>query len=503
MKRSTKMLVTLILTFIVFILLFLYIDPITSNYFIVGVYIINLIGWFSISISRKTQVSKLSWLLLISIIPFYGLLMYLMFGRGYRNPKRFKQKVKQNEDIYYKYMKNHDSFKDIYKNADYEDRVKLNIIKSLGNGPLYTNTMTKVLTNGNNKFPVLIESLENAREFIHFQYYIIREGDVANQIKDILIRKAISGVEVRVLYDDVGCIQLSKDYIKSLRDAGVKVAAFNKVNVHFLNDKINYRNHRKIVIIDGDIGFTGGLNIGDEYNHQDKYYGFWRDTHLYLEGPAVNNLQLIFAQDWEFTTGECLIEERYFKLNNSGIEENGLVQIVSDGPDVEKTIIKDIYFKLLTTASKSIWIATPYFIPDTDIMSALKTAARCGIDVKLLVPGKPDKKVVYMVTRSNYEELLEAGIKIYEYEDTFMHSKFLIIDGNIASIGTANMDFRSFHLNFEITAFLYNTNSVKELIGDFEYDLTQSIEVDYLKYKNRSYIYRVFEAIAKLFSPLM
>ncbi len=284
--------------------------------------------------------------------------------------------------------------------------------------------------------------------------------------------------------------------------AGVEIVPFFPVRFPVLNDRINYRNHRKIIIVDGNEGFVGGLNIGDEYLGKNPYYGFWRDTHLYLRGEAIQSLQLLFIQDWFYMTEETLQDQKFLSAEPVPVDR-GAIQLVAGGPDSKWETIKILYFAMISSARKSIWIATPYFIPDDDILAALKVAALAGLDVRLLVPSKPDKRTVFYASRSYFPELLEVGAKIYEYKNGFMHSKIVIVDSELASIGTANMDMRSFHLNFEVNAFLYDTSSVHELVRDFENDLLVSEEMDYEQFKNRAFVLRIIESTYRLLSPLL
>jgi len=286
--------------------------------------------------------------------------------------------------------------------------------------------------------------------------------------------------------------------------AGVEIVAFGPVHLPFLNNKFNFRNHRKIIVIDGYIGFMGGLNIGDEYLGRDKSFGFWRDTHLMIKGEAVRSLQLIFLQDWYYMTNKSLLSDEYLLacFPENGRKAGG-VQMIAGGPDNEWSVIKNIFFSMINTAKQSVWIASPYFIPDDDIFSAIKIAALSGIDVRILVPKKPDKRIVWFASRSYFPELLEAGVKIYEYEQGFMHSKFIIVDQEFASIGTSNMDMRSFHLNFEVNAFLYQTESTKKLVKEFLNDLESSHPLELEQFRKRRFGYRLLESTSRLLSPLL
>jgi cardiolipin synthase len=280
------------------------------------------------------------------------------------------------------------------------------------------------------------------------------------------------------------------------------VVTFFPVILPFLNNKLNYRNHRKIVIIDGKIGFVGGLNIGDEYLGKDTRYGFWRDSHVRLEGESVYLLQNIFLKDWFFVTEENIEGDSYYP---SLIEEPGeeLIQIASSGPDSDWESIWQMYFSIIATAQEKIYITSPYFVPDDSISMALKTAALSGLDVRILLPSRPDHQTVFWASRSYFQELLEAGVRFYLYQPGFVHAKILLVDGVVASIGTANMDIRSFQHNFEVNAIIYNSNSVYKLEEDFINDLMDSKELTLKEYKRRPWHHRILESVARLLSPLL
>lgn len=382
-------------------------------------------------------------------------------------------------------------------------RPLLQLAHRIGKSPVSLATESRVLTNGEETFSTIFEELEKATHHIHLEYYIVRHDEVGQKLKTILIEKAKKGVHVRFLYDAVGSWKLSKTYIQELRDAGVEMIPFSPVRLPFLSNTINFRNHRKIIVIDGTIGFVGGLNIGDEYLGKDKYFGFWRDTHLWIRGEAVRTLQLIFLQDWYYMTGKTLLTPEYLSPELVHYDGQGGVQLIAGGPDQKWEVIKHLYFAMITSAQRSIWIASPYFVPDEDILTALKIAALSGLDVRILAPKRPDKKIVFYASRSYFPELLEAGVKIYEYSKGFLHSKIMIVDGELASIGTANMDMRSFHLNFEVNAFLYHTDSTKKLVADFLKDLKEASPIDYETFQQRPLSIRVVESVSRLLSPLL
>ncbi|MED4455428.1 cardiolipin synthase [Metabacillus fastidiosus] len=460
---------------------------------------------FVIFLENRSPVQTMTWLVVLGGFPLVGFFFYLLFGRNIRKRRLFKQKALVDEKMFLEIEGNQSSYQDKISLMGDHQRLLFRLAHRLGHSPISFTTRTKALTNGVETFEHIFDEIKKAKKHIHLEYYIVRHDHLGQQLKNILIEKAKEGVEIRFLYDAVGSWKLSQRYIKELRQAGVEMVPFLPVRVPILNNKINFRNHRKIIVIDHSVGFVGGLNIGDEYLGKNKYFGFWRDTHLLIKGEAVRTLQMIFLQDWYYMTDEKLLYEKYLSIcKEVKVEEHtGGVQLIAGGPDNKWEVIKNLFFSMIMTAKKSIWIASPYFVPDEDILSALKISALSGIDVRLLVPNRPDKKIVFYASRSYFPELLEAGVKIYEYEKGFMHSKIVIVDHELASIGTSNMDMRSFHLNFEVNAFLYKTNSTQKLVDDYNEDIEQSKQIDFEDFQKRSIFQKIIESLSRLLSPLL
>jgi cardiolipin synthase A/B len=507
MKKRIQVIVVLgIIAAIMFI-----IKPYWENWLLGGLSILFSVTAFFIAflifLENRHPSKTITWLIVLVVFPVVGFIIYILFGQSYRKKRMFQEKAVQDEQAFIQFEGNRLVEEEKMKSMGEHQQLLFGLAHRLGKSPISFHTYTKVLTNGNETFNNIIEQLKQAKHHIHLEYYIVRHDELGNQIKTILIEKAKEGVEVRFLYDAVGSLKLSKQYIKELKEAGVKMAPFLPVRIPLLNNKINFRNHRKIVVVDGTCGFVGGLNIGDEYLGKNEYFGFWRDTHLYVEGEAVRTLQLIFLQDWFYMTDEKLLTAEYLSpkkiLNDENENSLGGVQMIASGPDHEWEIIKHLFFSMIISAKKSIWIASPYFIPDDDILTALKVASLSGIDVRLLVPERPDKKIVFYASRSYFPELLEAGVKIYAYQKGFMHSKLMIVDEELASIGTSNMDMRSFHLNFEVNAFLYRTTSTASLVKDYESDLKVSKEIHINEFKRRSLFQRIVESLSRFLSPIL
>lgn len=458
-----------------------------------------------IFLENSNPSKTIAWLLILFLVPVVGFIFYILFGQNVRKKKRFEKK----KDIDFKLLSQiaytqEKILNEIGLFGNDESMVKSRLIKLLlknSQAPFTVNNNTEVLTNGENTYSSIISELKKAKHHIHIQYFIIRNDNIGNQIKDILIEKVKAGVEIRLIYDSVGCWKLGKKYVKSLKEAGVEVHTFYPVIFPVLSRQLNYRNHRKIIVIDGKIGYLGGINIGDEYLGKNPNLGFWRDTHIKIEGEAIYSLQNIFLKDWYFVSNELIIDEKYYpNLEHYGEQ---LIQITSSGPDSDWESILQAYFTMISTAEKRIWITTPYLVPDESILMALKTASLSGIDVRIIIPSKPDHYLVYWASKANIEELLMAGVKVYTYEKGFIHSKILLVDGISASIGTANLDIRSFSINFEVNAFIYDNAVVKRLEDDFIMDTEDSKEVILEQHLKRGIYTKFREALGRLFSPLL
>lgn len=472
--------------------------------------VITLIAIVAVSLfilldNSRNPIKSISWLLVIIFIPVIGILLYFFIGRNYRKNKIFSRK--EISDL--QHIEKHLGSKIITKiNMEIPNHIKIkrkegiiNLLRNNNKAFLTFDNNVQVLNNGTETFNSILSALNSAQNHIHLEYYIIEDGLIANKIRDILIKKANEGVIVRLIYDDLGSWGLSNNYINSLKKAGVRVFPFMPVRFHRLATKINYRNHRKIVVVDGKIGFVGGLNIADRYLEEDLEIGFWRDTHLRIEGSAVETLQLVFLTDWYFVSDRIIDDSLYFPKHN--VSEECLVQIASSGPDSDWASIKQAFFYAISTAHKYIFISTPYFMPDESILMALKTASLSGVDIRILMPSKSDSHIAQWCSMSYIEELLEANIKIYVYKIGFTHSKLIIIDDIFSSVGTANMDIRSFDQNFEINALIYNEAIAISLKKSFKQDIKTSEQILLDNYSKRSNVHKFKESLARIVSPLL
>lgn len=471
---------------------------------IVIVYALMIIATvYTVLHERRDPVKAVSWIAVLILIPIGGLVVFLFFGQSYRKQKIFSRKEIKELALVENFSRS--QIKEIDDMTEESIIKNRHIIKLLLNNSKSLLTMDnemEILKNGAQTFDSIKQALRSAKSTIHLEYYIIEDDDLGNEIADILCERARQGVEVRVIFDDVGSWSLSRSYISRLRRAGVKIHCFMPVVFPWLTSKINYRNHRKIIVIDSEIGFTGGLNIADRYIHGTKR-GVWRDTHLRIEGSAVRMLQLTFITDWLFATKELLnYDEKYFpKTTFQGSKV--AMQIAVSGPDSDYATIMQAYFAAITNAKRHIYISTPYFLPNETILTALKVASLSGIDVRIMLPARSDSKMVHWASRSYFTELMEAKIKIYLYQDGFNHSKIVTIDGTFSSVGTANMDVRSFEDNFEITAMIYDQKVTEVLENQLSDDLGQCVRLNLHRWNARKHQDNFKESVARLFSPLL
>lgn len=459
---------------------------------------------FYILLENRDPQKTISWILIIALIPVVGILFYFIVGRNLRKEKIFSKKImadfEQIEKIKAAQVPN------ITKQIFQDDKnlaAKFGIINLLHNNNkalLTEHNKVLVLNNGTETFNAIFQAIENASHHIHLEYYIIEDDKIGNKVRELLIKKAKQGVIVRLIYDDIGSWDLTAEFLNSLREAGVEFFSFMPVKFYRFALKINYRNHRKIIIVDGQIGFVGGLNIADRYLNGAPDIGFWRDTHLRIEGDAVISLQYVFLMDWYFVSDQFVHDEVYFPDNK--IIEKCLIQIAASGPDSDWASIMQTYFYSITTAKKYVYISSPYFMPNESILTALKTVAMSGVDVRIILPSKSDSFISYWGSLAYVPELLETGIKIYVYEKGFTHSKVIIVDDILCSVGTANMDIRSFDQNFEINALIYNQTVSCSLKQSYFDDLGSCNQILYNDYLKRPFIAKLKESIAKVFSPL-
>lgn len=465
---------------------------------LISLVIINILFILAVIFTEHRRPhSAVVWTLILTLLPVIGMFLYIFFGRGFYP---YKNKVRDTDSPFYDYLSINK--KDILEEKNktvkrFRDLILFNLTNSES---IFSkdNTLT-LFTDAKEKYQSLFTDILNAKHSINIEYFIIRNDEVGRDFIGLLAMKAREGVKVNLIYDELATLRTNMKCFKPLIDAGGNVYRFfHSIGLNIL--KVNHRNHRKIAIIDGKCGYIGGMNIGLEYMGLKKLKP-WRDTHLKIEGSAVYSLQAAFLNDLIYS-GSVKAEalEEYFPKND--FPGNKCMQIISSNPALFKEEIKLSFLKLITGAKKSIYIQTPYFVPDRTLTDCLKTAALSGVDVRIMIPGKPDKKYIYYITLSHIDELLQAGVKFYIHKG-FLHSKTLIADCRVTSIGTANFDMRSFMLNYEVNAFIYDKDFSLKNLEAITKDMEKCTELTSMNFSKRSFLRKLAERILKLFSPLV
>ncbi len=440
------------------------------------------------------------------LIPVIGVISYIIFGQNYRKQKIFSRKglrdLTRMADLSTQQLQDFENL-DILENEKIKS--KSNIITLLlrnSKALLTKSNKVKVLFDGKATFDSILKAIANAADHIHMEFYRWESDQIGHKIKDALIKKAREGVKIRLIYDDVGSWKISKKYVRDLRNEGIQVKVFMPVRFPYFTSKVNFRNHRKIIVIDGILGYVGGLNIADKYIYGTKKLGAWTDTHLRIEGEAVKSLQTIFSMDWFFVSGNAIgSPNRYFPAHKT-TEEHQVMQITASGPDSDWASILQAYLAAITSARDYIYISTPYFSPTESILTALSTMALSGIDVKIILPAVSDSTVSYWNSFSYVREMLDAGIEVYLYQKGFNHSKLLLVDDIFSSVGTANLDNRSFDLNFEVNAHIYDEEINKILVKRFKQDLDASRKVNLSSWRKRPFKQKLKESLSRILGPL-
>ena len=479
-------------------------------YSTLALFTINILfGLFVVFFEKKNPGAIWAWLMVFLIVPCFGFMIYLILGFEGKKHKVFEAKYHNDISLHEQFVNKYPQFAQDekilntsesiipFKNTQYLNNF-ITMNKASGKSIYRQNNDIKLYHEGNSKFADLFQDIANAKHFIHIQYYIFRDDKLGTELMKLLADKAKEGLEVHVIYDGMGNYLNKPKFKRILTDAGGKLRIFLPPR----GVRVNFRNHRKIAIIDGAIGYVGGLNIGNEYIGKKKKFGFWRDTHIRVYGNAVKDLELRFIMDWNSTKGQKMeLKSMYFPSINP--TQNINMQIISSGPDTKWNNIHNSFFKMVTEANKYLYIATPYFVPDDSLLVALKSAALSGIDVRIIIPKKPDHLFVHSCSLSYMGELLEAGVRCYEYTKGFIHAKVMLMDGMVSTIGTANMDIRSFSLNFEVNSFIYDKDIGTELEKQFNIDFKYCSEITIDDYNKRSFFQKFKEAFSRLLSPLL
>ncbi|EGV42515.1 cardiolipin synthase [Bizionia argentinensis JUB59] len=458
----------------------------------------------------RSSTKALAYILFIVFLPIVGMIFYFSFGVNYRKRKLYSKKIVEDEQLRERITTKVNLYSEAVSNSGLipqKSKTLIEFIRRAGYSPLTANNEVKLLINGDEKFAVLLKELENATSHIHIEYYIYEDDITGNQVADILIKKSKEGVEVRFMYDDFGSHDLGKSFINKLEDAGIQTAPFYKIRWYAFANRLNYRNHRKIIVIDGKVGFVGGINMSDKYRndlHKENHL-YWRDTHLMIKGQATAYLQYLFMGDWNFCSATPFAYSESYFIDKTEQEHiiNEVVQIAASGPDSKQPVIFYSLLEAINSAKESIYITSPYFIPDESLMDALIIAIKGGLDVKILIPGISDSKIVNAAASAYYTELLQVGAKIYKYNKGFVHAKTMVIDDDVAIVGSANMDYRSFDLNFEVNAIVYSKNIAAQLTKAFNDDLKVSELIDVESWLSRPKYIHLWERLVRLLSPFL
>ncbi|MRI00743.1 cardiolipin synthase [Kriegella sp. EG-1] len=457
---------------------------------------VALIIVLSILLHGVRPSKTLAWLLTIFTIPVGGMLLYILLGRNRRKNKLLKRKKRFSINSFDVPLVHSEVLK-----SEYGKLIKL--IHKNCYFPITHDNQVEFLKNGKKTFDAIFEALNNAENQIHLQYYIFEEGELADRFFKLFQKKINQGVKVRMIYDGVGSFTLTKTYVKKLLAIGVEVYPFLPFKFGRFIRSINYRNHRKIIVVDGKVAFTGGINISDKYLKGDPDLGKWHDMHLRIEGSASRNLDDVFASDWYLVCQKSISMLSQVQIVSDAKFSNKKVQIVSGGPDDDFPVLEQAYFTIINQAKDYLFITNPYIIPGPAILQALQTAALSGVDVRLMISEKVDSIIVGWCVRSYFEGLLKSGIKIYLFPDGFLHSKIIVSDDKITTIGTANLDDRSFEQNYEVNAIIYDDNFAKLLKDDFLKESNISRLLSYEEHLNRPFGQKLKEGFGKVFSPLL
>lgn len=457
-------------------------------------------------LERRDIGTTWAWLLVLFFIPLIGFIVYLLFAQNLSRSKLFKWEVFRKSAV----SRLSETQKSLLyagkfhaANESAAGNLDLIHLHAINNHAVYSeDNSVELMIEGAEKFGRLLDDIKQAQEHIHVQYYILKRDAIGKKLLAALTERAMNGVKVKILYDEMGSRTLTRGFFKAFRAAGGEAEAFFPSRFRLINLRLNYRNHRKMVIIDGKIGYIGGFNVGDEYLGLNKKFGYWRDTHLRIVGTAVFSLQVRFILDWNQASGDDLRYDSDFFPQPEPSGKVG-IQIVTSGPDSETENIKIGYIRMIMSAKKSVSIQTPYFIPDASLLDALRIACMSGVEVNLMIPNKPDHPFVYWATLSHVGEMLKAGAKVYIYNKGFIHAKTIVVDEEIASVGTANIDVRSFKLNFEVNAFLYDKEFSGRLAQTFKNDIHDSRLLTLEQYARRSRWIRIKESISRLLSPIL
>ena len=462
-------------------------------------YVLTVLAVIVVVLSEnRNPVKSMAWMLVLVLLPVVGLVIYLVFGRSLKGMSLISRS-------HLRELRRMNDFPEPTTpaaNLSDDSRQLISLANKLTEPHMFQGDDIRVFTTGEEKFESLLHDIEQAREYIHVQYFIIENDATGRRLIELLKRKAREGVRVRVLYDYVGSFYFKPRVLKDMRAAGIDVHPFLELTFTQFFLRVNWRNHRKIVVIDGTVGYVGGMNIADRYVRGTNTEAAWRDTHLRIEGESVAAMQYSFAIDWYFTTRELLTAPpKHFTVPTGNPDH--LVQMMASGPTSRWNNISFVFLKAITLAKHTLYIQSPYFLPSDSLLKAMQTVALAGIDVRLIIPRRPDSVMLRLATGSYIKECLQSGIKIYFYEPTMMHAKVVIVDDEFVTTGSTNFDFRSFEHNFEFNALVYSKDFNSKMKAIFVADLEQCTRVSMAKWKQRPLLQKALESVVRLISPIL
>ena len=460
--------------------------------------VIAIVAMITVLLEHRQPAKTIAWVLVLSFLPLVGIVLYFFFGRRTRKNRHIWEKSLN--QLTKRSMIEFAEQKQLELPEEHKELIQLFVNQNFALP--FKNNETDVYVSGYEFFPALLAEISKATHHIHIVSYIIDDDPLGRLLRDALIDKARKGVEVRLLFDDVGSWKTPNRFFEQMREEGIEVHPFMPVRFPAFTGKVNYRNHRKIIVIDGKVGFIGGMNLAQRYVKGHKGI-MWRDTHVKISGAAVYGLQRAFLIDW-FHADRTLITDRKYYPDTTITPNNNLIQIVTSSPTNVWEELEQGYIKILLSAKRYVYMETPYFLPTEPIFFAMRTAALSGVDVRLMVSLKTDSKLVQMASRSYLTQTIQAGVKVICYEEGFNHTKLLVADDNVATIGSANIDFRSFENNFEANAFFYDKSMAQRIKDIFLTDETKCVPLEKIKEINhKSFIYRLWESVVRLLSPLL
>lgn len=447
-------------------------------------------------LDNRNPVKTMAWILILMFLPIVGLVFYFFFGRSQRRERIIGKKS------YGRLLKKPMAeylAQDSYTLPEEYSRL-IHLFRNTNQAFPFEGNRVETFTGGYSKLQALLRELQKAQQHIHMEYYIFEDDAIGRLVRDVLIGKARQGVEVRVIYDDVGCWHVPQHFFEEMRNAGIEVRSFLKVRFPLFTSKVNYRNHRKIVVIDGRIGFLGGMNLAERYMRGFSW-GIWRDTHILIEGKAVHGLQTAFLLDWYFVDRTLITAARYFpRIGSCG---SSLVQIVTSEPIGPWKEIMQGLTTAISRAEKYFYIQTPYFLPTEQILAAMQVAALSGVDIRLMLPEHADNRVTHLGSRSYLADVLRAGVKVYFYKKGFLHSKLMVSDDMLSTVGSTNVDFRSFEHNFEVNAFMYGMETALQMKEIFMEDQRECTQIFLKNWVKRSWRQKALESVVRLLAPLL